>query len=321
MTVIDVLALPVESAPDLSAGGPDRYDYSRLPEHLRPAAMTAQGTVVEGLTSAVRRVLDAGQALAWAKAELPRGEYLPWVQQACGLKPRYAQQLVKAAEWASNAQSIAHLHDTSIETLFILSADTTTEEVREWFMQRCAAGDPPTRKEVQERKRSAGQPRQPQPTEALALSIIRKGELERIREAIALAERAQLVTAADVMAEQRLRDLGKQRFIPGADADFHRMKDGSWVRLPHATTPQPASDPEPEPVHQPQIAIQQITPQPNGELMTVERAAEMIGVTRPSLSQLLTPSASEMRGGPLIRKGLVITREKRGLVRVKPVGI
>lgn len=319
MTVIDVLALPVEQAEDLSVGGPDRYDYSRLPEHLRPVAMTAQGTVVEGLTSAVRRVLDAGQALAWAKSELPHGEYLPWVQQACGLKPDHAARLIKATEWASNMGHAPHLvRLTDVTTLFLLSADTTTEEVREWFMERCAAGDPPTRKEVQERKRSAGQPRQPQPTEALALSIIRKGaeELERMRQAIALAECAQLVTPAAVMAEQRLRDLGKQRFIPGADADFHRMKDGGWVRLPHAMAHESPPSPEPS-----QLAMDPIARPSQGELMSIPQAAKLLGLTCRHLTNCLTPSAFEKRGGPLIKNGHAITRERRGLVRVKPIAI
>lgn len=327
MTVIDVMALSVDSAPDLSVGGPDRYDYSRLPEHPRPAAMTAQGTVVEGLTSAVRRVLDAGQALAWAKSELPHGEYLPWVQQACGLKPQHASQLIKAADWAANVGHVQHLDGLAdVKTLFILSADTTTEEVREWFMQRCAAGDPPTRKEVQERKRSAGQPRQPQPTEALALSIIRKGELERIREAIALAERAQLVTAADVMAEQRLRDLGKQRFIPGADADFHRMKDGSWVRLPHVAITEAApetsriSEPEPELTPDTPDASEPVVHQAQGDLVSINRAAEMLGMTYHALTNRLTPSAVKKRGGPFIRDGLAISRDQHGFVRIKPIG-
>lgn len=327
MTVIDVMALSVDSAPDLSAGGPDRYDYSRLPEHLRPAAMTAQGTVVEGLTSAVRRVLDAGQALAWAKSELPHGEYLPWVQQACGLKPKYAALLVQAAEWMSNVQHAGHLEAiTDATTLFLLSANATPDDVREWVIERCRAGDPPTRKEVQERKRSAGQPRQPQPTEALALSIIRKGDLERIREAIALAERAQLVTAADVMAEQRLRDLGKQRFIPGTDADFHRMKDGSWIRLPHIAITEAApetsriSEPEPELTLDTPAASEPVVHQAQGDLVSINRAAEMLGMTYHALTNRLTPSAVEKRGGPFIRDGLAISRDQHGFVRIKPIG-
>ena len=42
---------------------------------------------------------------------------------ACGLKERYAQQLVKAAEWV-NAQHVAHINTiTDTAALFLLSAD------------------------------------------------------------------------------------------------------------------------------------------------------------------------------------------------------
>jgi len=315
MMTIDVSVLPAaEQDGDLWEGGADRYDYSRLPAEMRSQAMLAQGTVVEGLSSAVRRVVEAGQALSWAKAELPHGEYLPWVQQACGLKPRYAQQLVQAAEWV-NAQSIAHLEGASIETLFLLSADTTPEEVREWFMERCAAGDPPSRKEVQERKRSAGQPRQPQPLETLALNLIRKGEVDRLREALTLAERAEVVTADQVMAEQRLRELGKLRYIAGMEADFHRMKDGSWVRLPHAgdvdvsVVAEVSAEPAPSP------PAWDAAP-----LLSIGSAARRLNMKEKTLTQCLTPSSAARRNGaPFVRNGFKVTREGLGKVRLTPV--
>ena len=56
------------------------------------------------------------------------------MQQACGLKPQYAQKLIKAAEWV-NAAHERHLDQiTDANTLFLLSADTTPEDVREWFV-------------------------------------------------------------------------------------------------------------------------------------------------------------------------------------------
>jgi hypothetical protein len=313
MMTIDVSVISQTiSADDLWKGGADRYDYSCLPAEMRSQAMLAQGTVVEGLTSAVRRVVEAGKALSWAKAELPQGEYLPWVQQACGLKPQHASRLIKAAEWV-NVAHVQHLDGlTDTATLFLLSADTTTDEVREWFMERAAAGDVPTRAEVAERKRTTGRTRQPQPAEVMALSILRKGELDRIREALVLAESASAVTAAEVMEEQRLRELGKLRFIPGAAADFHRMKDGSWIRLPHAgdvdVTPVAAPSPEPEPAPPSWDAA---------PLLTLESAAQRLGLAQHSLTQLLTPS--RLNGKSMIRNGFKVTREGRGMVRLTPV--
>lgn len=313
---IDVSVMRSSGHPDdLWKGGADRYDYDRLPEEMRSQAMLAQGTVVEGLSSAVRRVVEAGQALSWAKAELPHGEYLPWVQQACGLKPPYAARLVKAAEWVSNVAGMSHLEGTGIETLFLLSADTTPEDVREWFMERCAAGEVPSRGEVQERKRRAASPRQPQPAEALALNMIRKGEVERLRAALALAERAEMVTPQQVMEEQRLRELGKLRVIPGMAADFHRMKDGSWIRLPHVgeVDVTPVAEPEPIPAPAPALPAWDAAPL----LLNLESAAQRLGLAQHSLSQLLTPS--RLNGKPMIRNGFKVTREGRGMVRLTPV--
>lgn len=306
------------------------FDYDRLISDpaAREWAESAAGFITFGLGQAVVKVLEAGNLLIEAKQRLPHGEYLPWVQQACWLKPRYAQQLIKAAEWV-NAQHVAHLDGVDIATLFLLSADTTPEEVREWFLERCAAGDPPNRREVQERKRTAGSPRQPEPAEALALNLIRKGEVERLREALALAERADVVTAEQVMAEQRLRDLGKMRHIPGADADFHRLKDGSWVRLPHAgdvdvvavsetvCDPGPSHSPDPEPEPFPAASPAWDA----APLLSLEAAAKRLGMQKKTLAQSLTPSACQRRNGtPLIRNGYKISRERRGMVRLTPVG-
>ena len=320
MMTVDVSVLPsLDRHDDLWKGGADRYDYNRLPAEMRSQAMLAQGTVVEGLSTAVRRVIEAGRALSWAKAELPHGEYLPWVQQACGLSANRAGNLMKAASWVANLPHEASIKNVlDVNTLFMLSADTTTDEVREWFMERAAAGQVPTRAEVAERKRTAGRPRQPQPAEAMALSILRKGELNRLREALSLAESASAVTAAEVMEEQRLRDIGKLRFIPGAAADFHRMKDGSWIRLPHAgdvdVTPPAIPDFELEPV----VAIPAAWD--SAPLLSLEAAAQRLGMKMRSLSQSLTPAASKKRtGAPFVRSGYKISREGRGMVRLTPV--
>jgi hypothetical protein len=327
MTTIDVIAMPpADDGGELWQGGPDRYDYSRLSEELRSQAKLAQGSVVEGLSSAVRRVIDAGQALAWAKSELPHGEYLPWVQQACGLKPQYAQKLIKATEWASNAAHARHLDGiTDATTLFMLSADTTTDEVREWFMERCEAGEVPTRQEVQERKRSAGRTRAPQPAEALAVSLIRKGqaELTRIREAVALAERADLVTAEQVMHEQRLRQLPKAKLLEGLEADFHRLKDGSWIRLPHAATVDitPGHNPAPIAEEGSQLAFcaQSPAPPPSvGRAVSLDEAAALLGASRHYVTNRITPSSVATKGD-WVTNGYRVTRAGRGKVCLQEI--
>ena len=310
MTVIDVVVMPAD---DAVASG--KYDYSRLPEAIRVQAITAEGTIVQGLRSAVQRVIEAGQVLMWAKETLPHGEYLLWVQQACGLKPRYAQQLIKAAEW-SNAQHVAHLNGVAdTATLFLLSADATPEDVREWFMERAAAGDVPTRAEVAERKRqAAGKPAAPRPVELRALALVRKAQLSDAEAALSLARSITTVNEAQVRKEIGLRELPKGKVLNGNAADFHRRPDGiNWDRIPHTgrvdvVLVNPTTNPTP--------ADEQLTLNGDSEILSREAASQRLGVKPRTLQTKLVPSKNP---NGFIRNGYRATRAGRGLFRLEPV--
>lgn len=264
---------------------PDSYDYDRLPEDLRDQAMLAQGTVLQMLGGAVERVVNAGNTLQWAKKTLPHGEYLPWVQQACGLKESYAQQLVKAAEWV-NAQHAGGLQGiTDATTLFLLSADATPEDVREWVMERCAAGDPPTRKEVQERKRQS----QGKPSRTLAQEV--KAALKISSEARHLAASAEHITTRQLMDELDLDDLPKGSQHQNQSHMF--LKNGTgWWKVP---SPEGEAEPTPEPLEQ----------SSGQRLLTTKEAAELLGISNSSVKTRLTPS--QLKGRKfLVVKGRVL---------------
>lgn len=301
-TLVNVEVMTDELTQPLVA---DSYDYERLPIELRDQAMLAQGTVLTKLGGAVERVIDAGNTLRWAKATLPHGEYLPWVEQACGLKPKYAAQLVQTAEWMSNVQHAGHLDGIAdATTLFLLSADATPEDVRQWAMERCAAGNPPSRKEVQERKRQASGARQPRPVEAVAASIIRKGELDQMREAVALAEQAQVMTSAQVLNQIGLRQLPKGSSILGAEADFFKLSDGQWVRIQH--NGQVDVEPCPEPVLTQSI-----------QAVPFDRAAQILGCAVQSIKQRISPKQISEKG-TWYKNGYRVTKGARGLVNLEP---
>lgn len=256
---------------------PDSYDYERLPAELRDQAMLAQGTVLTKLGGAVERVIDAGNTLRWAKEALPHGEYLPWVQQACGLKERYAQQLVQAAEWA-NAQHVAGLHginDTA--TLFLLSADATPEDVKEWVMQRCAAGDPPTRKEVQERKRQS----QGKPDRTLAQEV--RAALKLSTEARELAAAAEIISSRELMDELKVDHLQKGLEHKN-DSHLFLLKDakeGKWWKLPSMQEEEP-------PAVEREVA----------GLVTLAEGAQLLGKKVNTFRVSLSPSRIKSYGNP-----------------------
>lgn len=254
---------------------PDSYDYGRLPEDLRDQAMLAQGTVLQKLGGAVERVVDAGNTLRWAKEALPHGEYLPWVQQACGLKPKYAAQLTQAAEWMSNVQHVGHLESiTDTATLFLLSADATPEDVREWVMERCAAGAPPTRKEVQERKSQS----QGKPSRTLAQEV--KAALKISSEARQLAASAEHITTRQLMDELDLDDLPKGSQHHNQSHMFLKNGNGWWK----------ISNPMEKPSESTGAS----------KLVGVKEAADMVGVSSQQLSTRLSPSQLRGKGFAIV---------------------
>lgn len=296
ITTIDVVASADYEIPD--------FNYELITnEEDREWAEYAAGSIRFDLGQAVLKVLTAGNMLMEAKSRLPHGQYLPWVQQACGLKPQYAQKLIKAAEWV-NAAHERHLDQiTDANTLFLLSADATPEDVRQWAMERCATGNPPSRKEVQERKRQAPSARQPMPVEAVAVSIIRKGELDRMRQAVALAEQAQVMTSAQVLDQIGLRQLPKGSSILGAEADFFKLSDGQWVRIQH--NGQVDVEPCPEPVLTQSI-----------QAVPFNLAAQILGCAVPSIKQRISPKQISEKG-TWYKNGYRVTKGARGLVNLE----
>lgn len=296
ITTIDVVASADYEIPD--------FNYELITnEEDREWAEYAAGSIRFDLGQAVLKVLTAGNMLMEAKSRLPHGQYLPWVQQACGLKESYARKLVQAAEWV-NREHVPGLDQiTDTATLFILSADATPEDVRQWAMERCAAGNPPSRKDVQQRKRQASGARQPRSVEAVAVSIIRKGELDRMREAVALAEQAQVMTSAQVLDQIGLRQLPKGGSILGAEADFFKLSDGQWVRIQH--NGQIDVEPCPEPVLTQSI-----------QAVPFNLAAQILGCAVPSIKQRISPKQISEKG-TWYKNGYRVTKGARGLVNLE----
>lgn len=300
--LVNVEVLGAEQEAPLRA---DSYDYSRLPEELRDQAMLAQGTVLTKLGGAVERVVDAGNTLRWAKATLPHGEYLPWVQQACGLKPKYAAQLVQTAEWMSNVQHVGHLDgiaDTA--TLFLLSADATPEDVRKWVMERCAAGNPPTRKEVQERKRQAqGKPERSLEHEALVALKLRP-------EARDLAAKAEHITTLQLMQSLGVEEPPKGKRHETADAVYCRNGTG-WWKLPIKAVADLPLQPEVKPLFQEHTAEQHVA---------IAHAAKLLGFKDShALRNYLTPSKIKRQGLPTKNGYQARPSTARGMCYVAPL--
>lgn len=279
----------------------DDFDYDRMisdPDD-REWAETAAGFITFGLGQAVVKVLEAGNLLIEAKQRLAHGEYLLWVEQACGLKPRYAQRLIKAAEWVNTAHA-PHLDGIGdATTLFLLSADATPEDVRQWALERCAAGDPPSRKEVQERKRSRSEAGRQRTVVQEALSALKLSD-----EARELAAKAQHISTRQLMDELGVEELPKGKEHKTAQFTFCKNGTGWWkfpIEQPVETLP---------------IQIQQeISPQI--QAVSFDRAAQILGCAAASIRQRLSPKQVSEKG-TWYKNGYRVTKGARGLVNLEP---
>jgi hypothetical protein len=274
MTVLTVVAMPTEDEGDLIG----KYDYSRLPTEIRIQAMTAEGTVVQGLGSAVKRVLEAGQVLMWAKDALPHGEYLPWVHQACGLKPQYASKLIKAAEWANVAhvQHFDGITDTAV--LFELSAASPSDQ--EWAIAELEAGHKLTRRMVQERKRGSSEAARQRGLIEETISALKLRP-----EALNLAAQAQHISTRQLLQELDADELPKGRRHETPTATYCKNGTG-WWKLPI----QQAVDVEPSG----QTTLTADQP----KTLRIAEAAALLGKNMPWFRTALAPSRIKRQGLP-----------------------
>lgn len=205
-----------------------------------------------------------------------------------------------------------------VAAVYNLAEGGAMEEVVEEVLRRLQGGQHVGAKDVADLNREAkakrkGQPvkSQPYPTETLALKLIRKGEVDRFRQALSLAEQAKEVDAAAVMAEIQVRELPKGNVIRGVSANFHKLKDGVWARMPrHGQV-----DVEPEPVT---VSAPDMPAQPMVRVVSMEQAAAVLGLAPNSLRTLISPKQMQKRG-PLIRNGWNATKDGRGCIRLEQV--
>lgn len=216
-------------------------------------------------------------------------------------------------------------HGLPINAVDTIAMGGAIPEVVDEVLRRLHEGGHITPKDVADLNRQAKAkrdgkpaPRQPRPAEAIAVGLIRKGddELQRLREALALTERASIISADAVLEELRLRQLPKGLTIYGADADFHRLRDGQWIRLPHDGMADVSV-----------IADEQLERQESTEplfsheteAVTLRRAqaAEMLGVTPGRLTSYV--SRANRKGQPARICGHAVKPAGRGMFHIIPI--
>lgn len=130
--------------PAISGG----FDYSLLPSEVVDEARAVARRIVENQARHLAMAVDAGRELAAIKDKVGHGNWLPWLEQACGINARTAQNYMATAEaFGTKYETVAHLPASTVYRL----AAPKVEAVREAVVSELEAGTKLTAKEIETR--------------------------------------------------------------------------------------------------------------------------------------------------------------------------
>jgi hypothetical protein len=97
------LEMPVskDMAPDNTGDKPAETVPGDLSEELEGAAERVRN----GLQEMSAKLIEVGREIGTVKERLTRGQFLSWVSSACGLSPRNARSMMRAAQLALSVPS------------------------------------------------------------------------------------------------------------------------------------------------------------------------------------------------------------------------
>lgn len=127
-----------------------KFDYAALPTEKAASARAAAERIRGRMQLAAESIIEVGRELIEQKKQLGHGNFLPWIEAEFGMSERNAQRYMQiATEFSSNTTRVSHL---SFRALAALAAPSTQPEVRTEVLERAAAGETVTAKQIAELK-------------------------------------------------------------------------------------------------------------------------------------------------------------------------
>lgn len=129
------------------------FDYGALPVELAVKSRAAAERIKLRLKRTVEDIIEIGRELTAIKAELPHGQFLPWIAAEFEMTPWTANQFMNAADRFGDKNEIITYFKPTI--LYALSAPSTPESVIEKAVEQAEAGDKVTVADVKQWKEAA----------------------------------------------------------------------------------------------------------------------------------------------------------------------
>lgn len=118
------------------------FDYEVLPVEIAMKSRAAAERIKLRLKRTVEDIIEIGRELTAIKAELPHGQFLPWIAAEFEMTPWTANQFMNAADrFGDKNEIITYFKPTILYALSALSAPSTPESVIEKAIGQAEAGD------------------------------------------------------------------------------------------------------------------------------------------------------------------------------------
>ena len=124
------------------------FDYQALDAERRALVLESARNIKSCLRRAAKDIWRIGQNLSQARSCLPYGQFVAWLQTEFEWTPRTAYNFINVFETFHDFEKFSKL-DAAVSALYLLAAPSTSQEIRDEFLQRALSGEKITHKNVQ----------------------------------------------------------------------------------------------------------------------------------------------------------------------------
>lgn len=130
------------------------FDYETLDERNRRLVFESTKSIKACLRRAAKDIWEIGQSLSKVRACLPYGKFVAWLNAEFEWTPRTAYNFINVFESFRDFEKFSKL-DAAASALYLLAAPSTSQKIRDEFIERALSGEKITHKNVQKKIKDA----------------------------------------------------------------------------------------------------------------------------------------------------------------------
>ncbi|PSF35026.1 site-specific DNA-methyltransferase [Aphanothece hegewaldii CCALA 016] len=125
------------------------FDYFSLDDEQRLIIQQRTGEIRERLRRSAQDIWEIGQKLADVRSRLKHGQFDIWLKAEFGWSRRTAYNFISVYETFGERATLAQV-DIATSALYLLAAPSTSQKVRDEFIEKAKVGESVTHKELRE---------------------------------------------------------------------------------------------------------------------------------------------------------------------------